>query len=225
MTTIGANNYTIPAGCKNLEIIMVGGAGGGGSGRRGAAGTVRCGGATGACGAVVRLVLNVSSIMADFPTGIVPCWVGFGGAGGAAVTTDNTNGNAGQNGDYTWFGGMSYILATLGGGGGGGTATGATAGGALQGGTEVQILGLAPRSTCGVAPSGGFGKSGTGGGITSGDVANNGGFGAGGPYIAGVAGVAGVVDTSLPTSGSPAHVWLGIGAPPGGGAASKTQAA
>ena len=83
----GPQTWTKPAGLKHLLVVCVGSGGGGGSGRRGAASTNRCGGGGGAGGSIVRRLIKA----ADLPASVT-ITVGMGGVGGAARTTDNTNG-------------------------------------------------------------------------------------------------------------------------------------
>lgn len=126
-TTLGAGNYTIPSGAISLAVVVKAGAGGGGSGRRGAAGSIRCGGGSGSPGGIIRMVLSVADLLVDFPSGVIPLNVGFGGTGGGAQTVDNSNGVNGNNGDLSWLGSATYLVAMRGGAGGGGTAAGGAA--------------------------------------------------------------------------------------------------
>lgn len=115
--------WTKPAGAVLVEIYLVSGGGGGGSGRRGAAGTARYGGGGGSSGAV-----NVVQIPASVLGSTENVWIGAGGTGAAAVTTNDTNGSQGGLGSASYFGGTgaaatSYVSTQTGVGGNGGTAT------------------------------------------------------------------------------------------------------
>jgi hypothetical protein len=114
--------WTKPTGAKLVEVYLVSGGGGGGSGRRGAAGTARYGGSGGSSGTLNAAKLNPS--MLD-PT--VNVWIGTGGAGGAAILVNDTNGAAGGAGNYSLFGGngspaAAYLSTLTSPGGPGGTA-------------------------------------------------------------------------------------------------------
>jgi hypothetical protein len=86
-----AQTWTKPAGTpKWTEMYIISAGQGGGSGRRGPAGEASVGGGGGASGSALRVVFRTSDLP---PTLSVD--VGAGGAGGAAVTTDSTNGNPG----------------------------------------------------------------------------------------------------------------------------------
>ena len=93
----GAYTWSVPATAKSITIDCTAGGGGGGSGRRGAAGSVRGGGGGGAGGGRTIYTFPLSE-MADRGLTIN---VGAGGAGGAAVSTNDTNGNAGAAGGHT----------------------------------------------------------------------------------------------------------------------------
>lgn len=179
----GDYQWTVPATAKLLTVDAIGGGGGGGSGRRGAAGTVRGGGGSGA--SAPRCVFDV--MVAELQTANLWVFVGVGGAGGAAVAANDTNGNAGAVGSRSWvLGGTNYLAWSWAGtGGGGGTASGGGAGGSPQWlGTHDGAMGVAgggatPAGTGGnmvrMAPSSGGG----GGGISAADVAGAGGTGGG----------------------------------------------
>lgn len=204
--------YTKPAGVKILYIIAVGGGAGGGSGRRGAAGSARSGGAAGAGGGWSDRTIDASLVGATETVTI-----GAAGVGGAAVSTDDTNGNIGTNGGNSSFG--SWVMAN------GGTAhptaaavvalsaTGAAPGsggvlGGNGGGTAVTgTQATAPVRALGVAPGGGGG----GASYTTADARVNGQAGAapgtgapasgGGAYTATAAGGVGAPITNGDTEG------------------------
>lgn len=212
--------------------------GSGGSGRRGAAGTVRCGGGGGAAGGHTIWAVDAQELWDD---GVRTIYldVGAGQTGGAAVTTDNTNGNPGAAGQPTRVktaigvaSSATTILSCTGGAAGsGGTATDGSGGGASTG----QFAGGAGRSAStnggtgsaalivNSAPSGG----GAGGGIqVSGDTANPGSDGGPAPgalqsmiAAGGAAGGTNGGDGWTPTYGA---IYGGSGA---GGGASKTSSA
>ncbi|MEV5211337.1 glycine-rich domain-containing protein [Micromonospora sp. NPDC053740] len=215
--------WTKPAGAKMVQIIAIGGGGGGGSGRRGAATTNRGGGGGGSSGNMLPAVfLPASSLPAT-----VAVAIGAGGAGGPAVTVDDSGGQNGSNGGHSVFTG--FVTAYGGLGGGGGTTAGGTAGGNFSG---LNAAGSAGGTGVGVSsgnpsygPSGGPG----GGGISTADVASNGGganqivfasaagaVNRGGQVVGGAVALAGgsvPAGTPLPGGGG------------GGGAASITAAA
>jgi hypothetical protein len=89
-TTAG---IALPADTIEAEFVAVGSGSGGGSGRRGAAATLRGGGGGGGGGSMQRVRLR-GAVLAETFTVVVPT----GGAGGAAVTVDDTNGNPGAAG-------------------------------------------------------------------------------------------------------------------------------
>lgn len=222
-------NPAMRAGLTILRLQLLGGGLGAGSGRKGAAGTARCAGGPGGCGAYVDTVIPISVVMGMFPTGLIPYNIGPGTTGGAAVTTDDTNGNAGAAGvsavNNTWFGAdinmpTSIAVARAGAtSGGGGTATtGAT--GTSFNGTAPAPVGTSA-STVGGFTVIGSGSPGVGGGITSGDVPAAGTTGGTPIWWAGVRGTAGVVGGATPTSGTSVAL-SGWGPTPGGGAASIT---
>ena len=229
-------SWAIPPGAVTLTLETVNGGGGGGSGRRGAAGTVRCGGGGGAAGSLSQVTVRV----ADLPPGTSTLYymISPPGAGAPAVTTDDTDGQAGgtQTGVtqialspvstnsiasalvMSWCGSQSN--------GKGGTATGGAAGTATAG-TQMTASGGAASATGGSGapgfwtsgndwgPSGG----GAGGGITSTNTASSGG---GGGYICGTSrGTTNVVGDGVPAI---PVVQGSIGTGAGGGNSSLTAA-
>jgi hypothetical protein len=234
---IALTNQPIPTGAVAARVTIIPGGNGGGSGRRGAAGTVRCGGGGGASNPSLgpHIVFDVGS---------ATTWglaLGVPGAGGAAVTTDDTNGNPGAIAGLATFtmGTLTIRWPQLGGNGlngGGGTATSGQGGGILTSSGGLNCAGGSASNTGGVGGSGGHSYGlcgsggGSGGGITAANVANNGGPGGViyvyGPSYFGPLG--GVVDGAAPQTGA-AAAGLGIYPTPGqgggGGAASITTAA
>jgi hypothetical protein len=115
--------WTAPTTFQRLQIIAVGGGGGGGSGRVSATNVAAFGGGGGAGG-------NVSEAVFPNIGGPITVTVPFGGRGGSAQTTNDSNGFAGTNGinaSVGWTNGTSFH-AGGGGGGGAGTTTSGTAG-------------------------------------------------------------------------------------------------
>jgi len=170
--------WTKPTGCKSVHVIVIGGGGGGGSGRRGAAASARGGGSGGGGGSYSSLMLP-SSILGS----TVAVTVGAAGAGGAAVTANDTIGNPGVDGGDSRFG--EHVKAAGGTAGKAGKTPPAPAGGAggaygMETGTTggsgaVSAAGGSVANSTGRGPSGGGG----GGCISTGNTAFAG--GAGGP--------------------------------------------
>lgn len=230
----GTYTWTKPAGAKRYEIVCIEPGNGGGSGRRGASGTVCGGGGGGAAGVMVRASGPITD-WGSTETVTIPAV----GAGGAAVTADSTNGNAGSapGSGGTRFGTSNpkRIVARSAtgssGAGQGGTTTGGTAGQSpYAAGTNSQMSGGAAGGTgaAGAAvnyailgPAGGPG----GGGISATPAAFNGGAGNYSLLGSTAAGAAGVVDTTPPTAGTVPTLKGTPGQSPGGGAASITTAA
>ena len=114
---------------KEVIVLIRGGGGGGGSGRRGAAGSARSGG-QGGYGAISIGGQYIASFLED----TVVVTVGAKGTGGAAVTANDTNGNAGTDGGETRFGSLIRSRGGFGGLGGTNAAT------ALQ--TAISTIGM-----------------------------------------------------------------------------------
>ena len=92
--------WTKPAGALYHEVYVVSGGGGGGSGRRGADLTYRGGGGAGSSGSMSSVKINASTLSATENV-----WIGAGGIGGTAITTNDTNGNAASAGSSSFLGG------------------------------------------------------------------------------------------------------------------------
>jgi len=139
--------WTKPAGAKEIRCQVAGAGGGGGSGRRGAAGTVRGGGGGGGCGQWNEGTFPASAVPAQLTVK-----VGKGGLGGAARTTDDTDGAPGTSGGESQIypfgstGGFPWSLLTgrLGTFGGGGTTVGGTAGSGGAAGAVGGVGGVGP---------------------------------------------------------------------------------
>lgn len=132
-TSTGANTWTKPANAKWVEVILIAGGGGGGSGRKGNTATDRTGGGWGWGGGYSKKTLQASILWAT-ETVTVGAW----GTGGAAQSTNSTDGNAGTDGGNTTFG--TWLFAGGNNGGVGGSVTGSEIG-ALGGiGTEGLVV-------------------------------------------------------------------------------------
>jgi len=233
-TTSGSFTWTKPSWARTVRVITVAPGGGGGSGRKGAAGTARSGGAGGAGGSINEVTFLAALLPATVPVVVRP-----GGAGGAAVTTNSTNGNPGAtiNGVTSSFGTSPLACAVFGAGAGlGGTNAVVAAGaavanlftGGLGGATSITAAATLPI----VAPKGASG-GGAGGSISTADVILSGSAGAGMPGVVyGYAGTStnsggasgGTVDGAGGTAGTDNSSGVDYGAPGGGGgAASKTS--
>lgn len=175
-----SGTWTKPAGASTVYIEAIGPGAGGASGSRQAAGVVSRAGSGGSSGLRVWRLMQASDLAAT-----VSVTVGVGSSGGAAVTTDSTNGASGANGNYCAFGShlstgrpqaSAYNLV--------GSVAWAIKTGSATAGTEANLGGLSSLSGSGGAsgyntiygPAGG----GSGGGITSANVASSGGNGGGG---------------------------------------------
>lgn len=181
-----SGTYTKPPLMSLARVVLIGAGGGAGSGRRGAAASLRCGGAGGLPG---------MSVLAEPPAsafGLTEAiTIGAGGTGGAAVTVDSTNGNAGNNGGVTSIG--AIISVNGGAGGPGGNATASVSAATATGRNEIGA-GTAAGSGSTTATAGGGGDSanagggGGGGGLDAADVRRSGGAGGDGTVTrAGVA--------------------------------------
>lgn len=109
-----SGTWTKPSWAKKVTVLCVAGGCGGGSGRRCATTAARAGGSGGQSHGMHTMIFDASQLSSS-----VSYTVGAGGAGGASVTVNDTNGNPGFAGGYSSFG--SYIrfgIASSGGGGG-----------------------------------------------------------------------------------------------------------
>lgn len=222
--------YRLP-GIRMYDVHVGAPGGPGGSGRRGAAGSVRSGGAGGGSGGYSFTTVTQS----DMPPSLSYS-VGVPGAGGTAITVDNTNGNAGSASSKSWIGFSAtdcLAAATAGSPGAGGTAVAAAGGAAGRG--QVPGAAGASSSATGLAGTNGtaaaMSASGpSGGGLTAANATSAGGTGAV-PLttigrtapIAGAAGglvLAGTGGNPLGFTQSPAGGWS-----PGGGGSSTANAA
>lgn len=220
-TSTGANTWNKPGGAALVKVVLIGGGAGGASGRRGLVSTIRCGGGGGGGGAYV----TTQFVAGDVGTPVTVT-VGVGGAGGAAQTVDDNNGNPGIAGGITSFG--TLAIAAAGGAPGGGTATTGTAGSGGVGTTSGGAGGAA--STTGLAggaatTAAGGGGGGAGGGITNGNAAGAGGLGLTSRLVSSSSNAGGVVDSTPPVAGVDVTVKGQPGHGGGGGAASITTAA
>lgn len=163
-TSTGSSTWTKPAGAKFVYVLMFGGGGGGGSGRKRSSGglaTAAAGGAGGGAGGRTELWIPASLLGATETV-----TVGAGGTGGAAQTTDDTNGNAGSGQTDSTFG--SLARARAGSSGAGGTTT--TISGAQGGGGLTETSSSASF----------YDSNGASGSTTSGGNGSRGGYKAGG---------------------------------------------
>lgn len=178
-TFAATGTWTKPAGAKWHEVFLVGSGAGGGSGRRGAGGTNAFSGAGGGGGARALGTFASSALGATEPVAI-----GAAGVGGAAVTTDDTDGNPGTAAADTTFGNplaaSGRLRAKGGAAGAGGTAAAAAAGagGAGQFAGAAGGAGTSAGGGSAVTATGGGGGGAGGGGLSAGNAAGAGGFSA-----------------------------------------------
>lgn len=182
------STWVKPTGLKGITIIAFGAGGGGGSGRRGALGSSAGAGGGGGGGGMQKIYITADSLYQSSYT----VKVGAGGQGGAAVTTDATNGNPGQAGDTTRFGTIFFIAGAQG-GSGGTTSTLTNAGAGSSGafmfpgrsayiqvggtGSQGNAGGTAAAAASQSASAGLSGRGGGGGGGISSSNRRNGGAG------------------------------------------------
>jgi hypothetical protein len=144
--TPGGFSYIVPERVKLYYVEIDGATGGGGSGRRGANGTNRFGGGAAAQPGAFRGFLP-----ADFfgpPGTVVSGTIGSPGIGGAAVTTDNTDGNDGTDATDTLVGSVLKAIGSK--GGKKGTATSG-----LGGAKNFQAIGHGMGTSCQDSAQGG----------------------------------------------------------------------
>ena len=240
--------WTKNANTKWVKVVLWNGGSGGGSGRRGAAGSNRCGGGGGAPGSV--LIWEADEAYFSATESVV---IGQGGAGGPAITVDDTSGTAGTQGTDSSFGILTCLNESLMGGAAGGTSTSALGGSTTviygilaatngpTGGAGRTLAGLNgssyPGQSTGVLTGGGGGG---GGGITNLDAVNNGGDGSDllqfsrvftgsviiNGALGGVAGglVNGINGANFTSIGTPTNIFFGGGGG-GGGAGNDSGAA
>lgn len=224
-TFTSSGTYIIPPGTKAVRISVISCGFGGGSGRRGAAGSARCGGGGGASGAYTDYIFDASLFNSAGET----VTIAAGTSGGAAPTTDNTNGNDGAAGSNTSVGSIVTLGSLFGGGngrGGGGAGAPGAGGAVLAFGNIASNIagGAGGDSAAGVASAGtggmAGGPGGGGGGISTGNThfaggsGSYGGFGIG-PTSPGGGGAAG---GTAGGDGTASTVSAGGGGGGGGGA-------
>jgi hypothetical protein len=219
--TSSQSNISTPSGILGGWITIIGAGSGGGSGRKGAAGTVRCGGGgAGSPGWLREVWIPASLWGATYSVTLAA-----GGAGGAARSTNDTDGATGTQAGATSLvtNGRTWSAQS----GGGGVAGTASSSGTGFGGYPGAQTGAGASATGGVGGSPGdtFGTSnpaaGAGGGITSGDSASAGGASGSSITISLAAASAGVVGGASPGAGAGATGGY-PGGSGGGGAASTT---
>lgn len=224
----------VPAGVNGCWVTMIGAGGAGGSGRRGLSTTARYGGDGGGGGATINERYISSAILGSSYAVYVPPIA----TGGAAQTTDNSNGNAGQRPlDVLFETGNSWTISAGSGHGGNGGSTAQS--------TYVVVGGLTGDGS-GMGGYGGDGSSGAaagttadytfwgnkvsgaagggGGGIAASGTAKNGGAGASNRMLGLAGGGGGVAGGANPGVGSAAIAGI-AGSGAGGGASSTSTAA
>lgn len=212
--TPGAISLNIPPNCTTISIAGFGGGGGGASGRKSAVGAAAFGGGGGGGAgwterrySLDELGLTAGSLL----TGVV----GAGGNGGAAVTANSTNGNAGTTGGVTSLrigAAGSFIFSAASGDRAPSASTTSGAGGGASSGDIVGTSGSASSITA--TPSSGSsswkasGGGGAGGGI---DATNN-------PRAGGQRGPGnqGSGNVSTPPAAAPSTTANGTNGPDGG---------
>jgi hypothetical protein len=222
-----SGTWTKPAGAKMVDIIMIAPGSGGGSGRRGAAGTIRCGGGGGSSGGYSRVSVPAAALPAT-----VSVTVPAQSLGGAAVSTNDTNGVAAGTVAACTFGlyvrtGTNLFRAD------GGTATTGTGGTAGLGTFSGNAGGSAANTgTTGLGGSGGAtgsgaaaGGGGGGGSITAADVAGNGGTGGNITVTTSQTQTGGVVGGATPAAALSQPSGSALPGHGGGGGAASTTAA
>jgi hypothetical protein len=222
-----SGTYSKPPLATSVDATTIGSGGGGGSGRRGAAASARFGGGGGSSGGISQWRYAAASIGASETV-----TVGTGGSGGASVTTDSTNGNAGGAGAASSFGG--HLRGGAGGAGSGGSTTSGSGGGSSASAGTVGSYSAGAASSATAAPSSPstaiVGSGGAGGGISTGDVAFDGGPGSAGSVPRGGGSLSGgTAGTSGGAGGNGGDITNSVdffgGAGGGGGGASITTTA
>ena len=224
--TAGTFTWTKPAGAKSVDVHVISGGGGGASGRKGGAGTVAPGGGGGGGGSY-----SIRSFSASLLGATEPVTVGAGGNGGAAVTANTTNGNAGITGGNSSFGAW---VATTGGGGApipttssGGAGSSASSRAIFQGSSGgAGSVGAATGTAGGTSAAGAAGGGGGGGLIATPTVAFAGGAGgvALGSFITGGQASAGALGGGNGGTGPSGPTNTAIPASGGGGGGSSVTA-
>lgn len=184
----GQWTWTRPPGVQMVLVFCVGPGGGGGSGRKGTTISVCCGGGGGASGGLSWGLFPA----AELPNEMF-VYVPAGSKGGAAQSTNSTNGNAGANpGSYSSFGfvanqanyyTLGLVTAVANGPGGGGTASAGSGGIVNPWGSSLSGAAGNSASTTGgagtinnAAPTNSWGAPGSpGGGLTSANATSSGG--------------------------------------------------
>ena len=164
-TTVGACDWTAPAGVVSIDVLLVSGGGGGGGG-------YSDGGGGGGAGAEAKVVAGIGVVSGSSYT----VTVGDGGLGGGVYPTP-LPGSA----DNGASGGMSSFHTQSANGGGGGSPGGVTTGRGGNGGDRGASGGTTTESSGG----GGAGMSGAGSAATSG----SGGSGSAGAVAASISGL------------------------------------
>lgn len=168
-TTLGAQDWTVPAGVTEVLVECWGGGGGGGGGY-GFLGTNRGGGGGGGGGHIAAMIIGLTP-GTFMPSAVT---VGGGGAGGGA-------GADGSTGGVSTFSGASRILTGDGGGGGGGTSLLTLGAGGFAGETSNSGgrdreynggTGAAGQATVAGGGGAGGGVQGTGGNASGGTAGN-----------------------------------------------------
>jgi hypothetical protein len=178
-----SDTWTKPAGLARVSLLALGGGGGGGSGRNSVAPTVAFGGGGASGGAIV----HVCNIPASVLGATEDVTIGAFGAGGVAVSTDNTTGNNGAHGGDTSFG--AHVKAPGGRLGTGGSTTSGAGGGKTMaaalpsfagGGAYNQFYCNQGVGSAGGATGGGAASAGTKGVFATSEVMYGGPGGSGG---------------------------------------------
>jgi hypothetical protein len=200
-----------------VDVLVVPGAGGGASGRRGAAGTNRVGGGPGNGNGPIFTRFRFS----DMPS-TVSVTVGAGGAGGLAVTTDNTDGNSGNFPGASQFGTFIYGQAGYGSFGQAGGNNSGGAGGNTESGTMPNYP--APQTPFQADRRSVSAGGGGGGNISAANVPGNGANGGSNFHAAGLTG-SGIAPGGAGGAGSTPTLIPGLFGGQGGGGGGAGNAA